>query len=163
MTQTTLQRTPWLRSVYPGPVSGASWMHRLPAVGLWIASVAVLALSAMIEPDPRGFGTHEALGLPACSFLGRTGLPCMACGMTTAFSLAAHGRLIDAFIAQPAGAILAMFNATLFWVSGYAAVTGMSLAPLWKHTLRGSTVLAVAGLLLAGWCWKLLMMLEVTR
>ncbi len=163
MTQTTLQRTPWLRSVYPGPVSGASWTHRLPAIGLWIASVALLIVSAMLDPDPRGFGTHEALGLPPCSFLARTGLPCVACGMTTAFSLAAHGRLIDALLAQPAGAILALLNATLFWVSGYAAVTGMSLMPLQKQVLRSSTVLAVAGVLLAGWCWKLLMMLEVTR
>jgi hypothetical protein len=138
-------------------------MHRLPAVGLLVASVALLTVSAMLDPDPRGFGTHEALGLPPCSFLARTGLPCAACGMTTAFSLAAHGRLIDALIAQPAGAILALLNATLLWVSGYAAVTGMSLAPLSKRAMRGSTVLVLAGVLLAGWCWKLLMMLEVSR
>ena len=37
--------------------------------------VAVLAVARRLEPDPRGFGTHEQLGLSPCAFRATTGRP----------------------------------------------------------------------------------------
>ena len=34
--------------------------------------IAVLAIARWLEPDPKGFGTHMQLGLPACQFAKHT-------------------------------------------------------------------------------------------
>jgi hypothetical protein len=77
--------------------------HRLWLVGLVLAPVVLVALGLALEPDPRGHGTHEQLGLPPCLLPARLGIPCPGCGWTTAVSLACHGRPVDAFLAQPLG------------------------------------------------------------
>ncbi|MEM9351658.1 MAG: DUF2752 domain-containing protein [Planctomycetota bacterium] len=56
----------------------------------------LLATASRLEPDPRGFGTHEQLGLSPCWIIARTGLPCPTCGMTTCWSLASRGRWAEA-------------------------------------------------------------------
>jgi hypothetical protein len=37
-------------------------------VGLGAFLLAMLAAAAWLQPDPRGFGTHQQLGLPPCTF-----------------------------------------------------------------------------------------------
>ncbi|WZO96520.1 DUF2752 domain-containing protein [Isosphaeraceae bacterium EP7] len=69
--------------------------------------IAVLAVARLVEPDPRGYGTHERLGLSPCAFLTLTGKPCPSCGMTTSFAWFARGRLDRAFSANAAGVLLA--------------------------------------------------------
>lgn len=72
-----------------------------------VALVAVLVVARRLEPDPRGFGTHEQLGLSPCAFRAATGRPCPTCGMTTAFARFARGELAASWRANPAGALLA--------------------------------------------------------
>lgn len=72
-----------------------------------ILSLAVLGAAVMLTPDPRGFGTHEQLGLPQCSFLEYTGLKCPHCGMTTSLSYVVRGQWYAALRANPSGLILA--------------------------------------------------------
>lgn len=85
-----------------------------------------------------------------------TGLPCPTCGMTTAFSYTVRGRLIRAFLAQPAGFALAL--ATIVGV-----VIGLRLALVGRRPRLdrfGITsfrlFLALLVLLVAGWGFKLL-------
>ena len=76
----------------------------LPFVGL-----AVLALFAfVIEPDPRGHGTHEKLGLPACRMMEWFHVPCPGCGVTTSVALAARGQLAQSVHNQPFGILVAL-------------------------------------------------------
>lgn len=74
---------------------------------LWLvasgASLAVLCLARALHPDPRGFGTHEQLGLPPCGFLSLTHWPCPGCGLTTAFSCMARGDVLSALRANAFG------------------------------------------------------------
>jgi len=78
-------------------------------LGLSLASVVVfLALATWIRPDPRGFGTHEQLGLPACRMIEWTGFPCPGCGVTTSVALFAHGRLLESLHNQPLGFLIAL-------------------------------------------------------
>jgi hypothetical protein len=79
---------------------------RLKASIVAIACVGILLFASYLTPDPRGFGTHEQLGLPPCISTNFLGVPCPLCGMTTSFSLMAHARPVEAFLAQPAGAVL---------------------------------------------------------
>ena len=60
------------------------------------------------DPDPRGHGTHEQLGMTPCSWPLAYGKPCVTCGVTTSASLLLHGRPIDSFLAQPFGMLLTL-------------------------------------------------------
>ena len=42
--------------------------------------VAVLSIAAWLAPDPSGLGTHQQLGLPACTSVAILGIRCPACG-----------------------------------------------------------------------------------
>jgi hypothetical protein len=115
----------------------------------------VLALARWLEPDPRGFGTHRQLGLPACQFASVTGRPCPSCGMTTAFAWFVRGRLDQAWRANPAGSLLAPTVAALApWLLA-GAVRGR---PLWARSpeppLLTVAVVAVA-VSLAFWVFRL--------
>lgn len=73
-----------------------------------VVLVAVWAVACWLEPDPRGFGTHERLGFAPCSFRVWTGRPCPSCGMTTAFANLARGRVLEAAQANLAGVLIAL-------------------------------------------------------
>jgi hypothetical protein len=81
---------------------------------LLVAIPALFGLAASLTPNPAGFGTHQQLGLPPCSFLTLTGRVCPQCGLTTSFALLLKGRFSDALSANPAGPVLAAILA-LAW------------------------------------------------
>ncbi len=66
------------------------------------------AVARTLDPDPRGFGTHQQFGLPECSIRVLFSRPCPGCGMTTAFSYFVRGEFVAATRANPAGVLLAM-------------------------------------------------------
>lgn len=129
----------------------------VPALVL-MAGAAVLGLASWLEASPDGLGTHTQLGLSACGFHQRLGLPCATCGMTTAFSHAADGRLFRALVTQPAGAVLSVLTAVAVLVSAYAVVTGMPLEPVLGWLLRPTAVVLLAVLVLGSWGYKALML-----
>jgi hypothetical protein len=71
-----------------------------------LLATVTLGLSRYLQPSARGFGTHEQLGLPPCTFLHLTGIPCPSCGLTTSFAHAAHLQFLNSFLAQPFGLLL---------------------------------------------------------
>jgi len=75
---------------------------------LLLATLAIVLLAFLTEPDPRGFGTHEQLGLAPCGMFAVTGVPCPGCGVTTAVVLAARGRVVASALTQPLGLLLAL-------------------------------------------------------
>ncbi|QDV38654.1 DUF2752 domain-containing protein [Tautonia plasticadhaerens] len=86
------------------------------------ALLAALGVARTLEPDPRGFGTHERLGLPPCASRLRTGVGCPTCGMTTSWALATRGRPRESWRASPAGCLLAPGSGLLAaWMACSAA------------------------------------------
>lgn len=136
-----------------GRCATASLPVRLRGAALVLACSVVLGTAASLTPRAGGYGTHQDLGLPACSFLARTGYPCPSCGLTTSVSAAAHGQLVYSFQTQPFGLILVAAVVMLAAVGGFELLTGRGLirrfrpGPLWA-------VAAFVGMLL-GWAWKL--------
>jgi len=90
---------------------------RIFSVLALVPAGALLTIAARLDPDPAGMGTHRQMGLGPCSFLTWTGWPCPTCGMTTTFSLAADGRLLDAFINQPFGLVLFLVDVAIVVVA----------------------------------------------
>lgn len=137
---------------------GGGWAARLAALPVFAACVALLAVAAWLEPAAEGVGTHTQLGLAPCSFLLKTHIPCAACGMTTAFALAADGRLGRSFVTQPAGAALAVLTAVAALVSGYALLTGLPLAPVGRWLWRPAVLAFAGGGVVAAWIYKIIVM-----
>ncbi len=121
-----------------------------------LTAIAVLVLAGSLTPDPRGYGTHEALGLAPCSMKQLTGVACPSCGMTTAFSLAAHGRLFDALATQPAGAILAMGCAMIVLACGYAAWRDTPIERYIAALLRPRLIVGLIGLVVVAWIYRII-------
>ncbi len=71
-----------------------------------VAAVVLLATARGLNPDPRGLGTHEQLGLSACGFTRLTGWRCPTCGMTTSWSHVARGNVRSALAAGGGGTVL---------------------------------------------------------
>ena len=121
-----------------------------------LSAMAVLGIAAALPPDPTGMGTHTRLGLPGCTMLKYTGLPCPFCGMTTSFAHFAHGDPVSSFVAQPMGSVLflvtlvgaAFFAWRVFTSHAESADTFVQRVPLWAW-------LTGAGMLLAGWAYKI--------
>ena len=75
-------------------------------VGWSLFLIGGFALAFALKPDPRGYGTHQSLGLPPCTFRMLFGIPCPSCGMTTSFSHLMHGNISQAF-ERASGVVLA--------------------------------------------------------
>ena len=73
--------------------------------------VGLFAVAASVTPDPRGFGTHQRLGLPPCSFITLFGIPCPSCGGTTAFAHFVRGQWLQSLKVNPGAALLAFVGA----------------------------------------------------
>ena len=146
---------PDVRVVHVATGASPQRASRVVSALVFAACAAVLGVAWVLAPDPRGLGTHEQLGLPPCGFMLQTGLPCVTCGMTTSFSHAAHGDLLGAVRAQPAGAVLAVLVAAAMIVSGYAVVTGVDVRPVWNWAFRPVPMLGLGALMLGAWAYKM--------
>ncbi len=136
---------------------GGVWVwfrRRLAPVSILLLTVPVLVVASLLEADASGVGTHESLGLPPCAMYRTAGVPCMTCGYTTAFTHAAHGRLVTAFMTQPAAAMLALVFAMLTIVAAWALIKGVSLAPLARRLLRPLTAWSAGAVFIVAWIYK---------
>jgi hypothetical protein len=138
------------------PAKPALWRNRLIALCILLPAVAVLGVAARLTPDASGMGTHEQLGLNACSTLAVTGYPCPTCGMTTAFAHAAHGQFLASFHAQPAGALLALITACAVLISTYALVFGVNLDRLIASCWAPRPLLMLGLIVALGWIYKII-------
>ena len=120
---------------------------------LFLPSLALLLVAAGLTPDAEGYGTHTQLGLAPCGFEVATGLPCATCGMTTAFALAAEGRLIASFLVQPAGAALAVLTAMATLAGAWTLWSGMRITRLLAAAWTPRVLLAFIALVLAAWLY----------
>jgi hypothetical protein len=84
---------------------------RILLAGLGLAALALVATAGTLTPDPRGYGTHEQLGMAGCGFTRLTGWRCPTCGMTTAWAHATRGDVSAAVAANGGGAALFVITA----------------------------------------------------
>lgn len=83
-----------------------STVARLILGGLGLSAMTLLLTAKGLTPDPRGFGTHEQLGLTPCSFYRWTGRECPTCGATTAWALLLRSDGAAALQTNMAGTLL---------------------------------------------------------
>lgn len=143
---------PWTIPLAEGPI--APWADRAFAAVVAVAASVCFGALVRIQPDPRGHGTHEQLGLDVCGWPIVYGIPCPTCGCTTAACLLVHGRILDAFVTQPFGAAVAAVgllvgvHATLCLLRGRSFADLVVRWPFWRFVGGGFL------LLLASWAYK---------
>ena len=124
--------------------------------GAWcLACVGLLAVAALLTPDPSGVGTHTQLGVLPCNMMVIWGVPCPTCGMTTAFSLTVRGRWLAAARTQPAGWLAAVATVSFAAVSAVTLVTGRKWAVNWYRVPPGRVAVAVAAIVLSAWVYRI--------
>lgn len=75
-----------------------------------ITLVGMLVMAFFLEPDERGYGTHEKLGLQPCLPMEVYGFPCPGCGVTTSVTHALHGDALGSIRVQPFGFLLVVVS-----------------------------------------------------
>lgn len=133
----------------------AFWL--VAAIAIW----TVLGLSVWLDPDPRGIGTHEQLGLPPCGFVQVfDGVPCPSCGFTTTYALAAHLRPVEALKNQPFGFALFLLTVAAAPLSSWAAARGVSLFEVTERWPWGRIFVGFLALWLLAWAYKWLVVMR---
>ncbi|HEV3136766.1 MAG TPA: DUF2752 domain-containing protein [Pirellulales bacterium] len=136
--------------------AGLSPRTRFLAALVGAGLLAMLVLAFQLRPDPRGWGTHEQLGLPRCTFLAWVGKRCPACGMTTAWANFVQGRPIAALQAHVAGTLLAVLALAASAAVLVVSVRGKKLAWQPGETAVAGLAMAMVGLILLEWTFRLL-------
>lgn len=147
---------PWTIPLAEGPI--APWADRAFAAVVAVAASVCFGALVRIQPDPRGHGTHEQLGLDVCGWPIVYGIPCPTCGCTTAACLLVHGRILDAFVTQPFGAAVAAVgllvgvHATLCLLRGRSFADIVVRWPFWRF-VGGGFLLLLASWAYTWWTW----------
>ncbi|MBL8859726.1 MAG: DUF2752 domain-containing protein [Planctomycetes bacterium] len=133
---------------------GKPWEHWL-VLGFALGSIALLVvLGVLIDPDPRGFGTHERLGLPSCKPMDWWNIPCPGCGVTTSMALAAHGSFWAAIRNQPFGFVVVIGLPVFAAWAVVSALRGKNLAQEVSRWRLGRLGIALIVIMVASWIYK---------
>jgi len=121
------------------------------AVGGWLIYALV-----QVHPDPRGFGTHEQLGMLRCSWPAMSGIPCPTCGVTTAATHMLHLQPWQSVVAQPFGAALTLFCLWMWLVAGWCLLRNAPFVVRLARLPYGTILVGFTALLLGSWFYKYL-------
>lgn len=121
-----------------------------------LGASAVLGVATYLSPSDSGIGTHQQLGLRECGWITLMDMPCLSCGMTTSFSHAADGNLLQSFLTQPMGAVLALATAMALLLGIYTAATGSRIGVMLWSKWRPSTGWYLGGFFVMAWIYKIL-------
>lgn len=105
------------------PIGGVT---RALLLGWSLFLLGGFALARSLDPDPRGYGTHQQIGLPECSIRLMFSQPCPGCGMTTCFSHFVRGEFVAAGRSNPAGLVLAVLCVLMVPWSVVSAARGQT-------------------------------------
>jgi hypothetical protein len=145
------------RSTFLSAPFGKPWEHWI-VLGVALGGVAALVvLGVFVDPDPRGFGTHERLGLPACKPMEWWGVPCPGCGVTTSLALVAHGHPWSSIVNQPFGFAFAFVLVAFAAWALVQAFRGRDLSKAVNELRVGRLVMWLALLMAASWIYKLVL------
>lgn len=97
---------------------------RLVCLALCGLLLFAAGLARRLDPDPRGFGTHQQLGLPECLFRQLFGVSCPQCGMTTSMTCLVRGQIGGAMRANPMGIVLGLLCAMAFGLLMWSGLSG---------------------------------------
>ena len=144
-------------AVVPSAPVKRSQEHWILLISAVAALLLLVVLALWIHPDPRGFGTHEQLGLPACRMMEWTGIPCPGCGVTTSVALFAHAQFLASFHNQPFGFLIALAIPLYAAWALASHFRGRDLGGDMQILRIRAFVIAVIAAIALGWLYKIAM------
>ncbi len=117
--------------------------------------LGLVAARVFLDPDPRGFGTHEQLGLWPCRSMALFGIPCPGCGVTTSVALAVRGRFLDSLATQPFGTLAVLLGLSFSIWSIVRHLEGRDLHVLLRRERLTPGWIALGAALGLSWVYKL--------
>ena len=127
---------------------------RVAALAVLLAAASIVWALLQVQPDGRGHGTHEQLGMQPCPWPIQYGIPCPTCGCTTAAAQLVSLSPVRAFVTQPFGAALALAGLVIAGVAAHALVTRRSFVEQVASWRYGTFAVAAIVLLLLSWGYK---------
>ena len=144
-----------------GPVDSArvaaprrSAEHWIVLLGSWLGVLGLAGFGLALQVDPRGYGTHEQLGLLPCLPMVLWRLPCPGCGVTTSVVAAVHGDLRTALVTQPFGLFVVLATVAIAAWGPLAHLRGRDLKLVLATAPLGRIALGVGSLLALCWIYK---------
>ena len=104
------------------------WYQRAALTVAGASLLALLATAAALKPHPRGYGTHQRLGLPPCTIVQLYDIRCPSCGMTTSWSCLMRGQLLSSGRANVGGLLLGL---TALGCGPWMVISGLRGKWLW--------------------------------
>ena len=120
-----------------------------------LVPISLLVTAGCLQPDSKGLGTHQQLGLPPCMMMKYVGVPCPGCGVTTAMSCFAHGDLRAAITVQPFGALLALLGVITAVLALVDTARGADAWAAFRRRTRPWMYWCLGAAMLAAWVYKL--------
>lgn len=119
--------------------------------------LTLLGLAVWLNPDPygTGYGTHQQLGLPPCTFTTVLKIRCPSCGMTTAWAYTVRGQLHKALGANVGGTLLALLAIVLVPWLAVTSIRGRWLFGRPRDMAIVIVAAVVLGVTLVDWCFRL--------
>lgn len=110
-----------------------------------LTPLTLLVIAGNLNPEERGLGTHQQLGLPPCSLRLLAGVRCPACGMTTSWSYFARGNWVSSVSTNAGGFLLALLCLAMTVTAAQVVRCGRLPSPTVQTwlTLAAGGVLAV--------------------
>jgi hypothetical protein len=106
-----------------------------------------------VDPDDRGHGTHEQLGMPPCDWPLVHGKPCPTCGVTTAAAHLVQFEPLAAVATQPFGAFLAALGLGVAGLAAWSLLRRESFVARFAYLPYGKVFGGGLLLFLASWAY----------
>ena len=135
--------------------AGRALEHYMFLVFAVVVIAGVVVLGVWVDPDQRGFGTHEQLGLAPCRTMDVIGIPCPGCGVTTSVSLLWHGDIWGYFLNQPFGFLLGLIVPLSALIAVARHFRGSDLYTDALKMRWGKWLIGLASVMVLAWIYKI--------
>ena len=132
-----------------------SWQYRVLALISGMGVLTLLLVARSLEPETRGFGTHQQLGLPPCTSVVLFGMRCPSCGMTTSWSLTMRGRLLEAGAVNAGGLFLSIIALAYLPAACYFTYRGIVTRSGWFSLALATSILSALAIAVPQWLLRL--------
>jgi hypothetical protein len=124
------------------------------AFSIALVPIILLVTARRLEPNSKGLGTHQQLGLPPCSMRVMFGIRCPGCGMTTSWAHFTRGQMASSFRVNAGGFLLACFSMLLAFLAMRTGFSGQMPSLRTQQTTTFAAV-GIAAVTLLDWIMRL--------
>ena len=133
-----------------------AWYQRIVMMLASFGLLGLFGLAGSLQPDTRGYGTHEQFGWSPCWFVEHWDMRCPSCGMTTSWAHLVRGNVWESLRSNSGGTALALLSLWLSWSLLASAFRGRWIGQLPGRWTGVAVVLIIGITICVDWIIRLL-------